>query len=103
MINNYNKKDITNIALREDGELYIGDIVQIKKDGWLNVKNCLLCGYNYRTQKWIVKYFNTKSGIIYEEIDEKIIVKIKETTIKINTSNNIHPYNLEILNYKNNK
>lgn len=96
-------KDITDLSKRDNGEYYIGDIVQIKMPKWLNVKNAILCGYNHITDMWVVKYLNTKSNIKYEEIPEKFIVNIKETTIKINDKKIIHKYDKELENYiKNN-
>lgn len=99
MIKKIKDKDISDISLRDENEFYIGDIVQIKMPKWLNVKNALVCGYNSYTNKWIVKYTNTKSNIKYDEVDEEYIVKIKETTIEINPVSKIHKYDKELFKY----
>lgn len=96
-------KDITIIENREPGEYYIGDFVQVKRPGWLNVKNATLCGFNRNTGKWIIEYSNTKSGIKYDEIEEIYIVKLKSTSIKINDISDVHKYDKEIYNFINNE
>ena len=92
-------KDISDLSLREPGEYYIGDIVQVKLPKWLNVKNGIICGFNHITDKWIIKSFNTKSNAKVEEIPEECIVKLKETTIKINNKRSVHKYDMELYKY----
>ena len=72
------------IENREVNEYYIGDIIQVKIPNQVGVKNAMIAGYNYLTNKWIVKYENIKSGIKYEEVDSEQIVKLKNSSVVIN-------------------
>lgn len=92
-------KDITLIDNRKENEYYIGDIIQVKIPKQIGVKNGIIAGYNYLTDKWIVKYDNIKSGIRYEEVSTEQIVNLKGSSVIINTK--IPKNYLEIQNYIN--
>lgn len=89
-------KNITDLSLREVGEYYIGDVIQVKKPGWSYVKNATIAGYNHRDDMWVISYHNTDSGVKYDEISEQEIVLLKDTTIKLNTDEELHKNMIEI-------
>lgn len=81
---NYNE-NVNVIDKRKENEYYIGDLIKVKKQNSIVVRNCMIAGYNPITKKWIVKYDKeTSEGLKYEEVFENEIIGLRGTTIKIN-------------------